>query len=324
MDFSVFIKDIEKQKTYSSRGNSSGTQFSVRKKTIENTNCCFEVALAWAISAKNTLHSVHGYSPNQLVFGKNPNLPAFLNDKLPALEGVSTSEVVADNLNAMHAARKQFIACESSEKLRRALHHQVRTGIAQAYKNGDAVLYKRNLCDRWLGPGTVIGWEHKQVLVKHGGTYVRVHPSRLAPYPETYRSSSKDSIKEPSASQNRLEESPDVPISEKFDMNGDLGTTNNNVEQHQTVEARDRPHKQDFTPKKIELPKPGQTIKCKLANDTDPEWKKLNVISMAGKATGKNKHLMNMVMEQGEPFWLDFEHGVSEWQTSEVEETKLV
>ena len=29
---------------------------------------------------------------------------------------------------------------------------------------------------------------------------------------------------------------------------------------------------------------------------------------------------MNVIMEQGEPFWLDFEHGVSEWQTSEAEE----
>ena len=127
------------------------------KKTIEDTQCSFEIALAWAISAKNTLHSVHGYSPNQLVFGRNPNQPGLLNDKLLALEGVSTSEVVADNLNAMHAARKQFIECEFSEKLKRALRHQVRISIAQTYKNGDTVLYKRNMCDRWLGPGTVIG-----------------------------------------------------------------------------------------------------------------------------------------------------------------------
>lgn len=68
------------------------------KKTIEDTSCSFEVALTLAISAKNTLQSVHGYSPNQLVFGKNPNPPSFLNDKLPALEGVSTSEIVASNL----------------------------------------------------------------------------------------------------------------------------------------------------------------------------------------------------------------------------------
>ena len=79
------------------------------KKTQEDTHCSFEMALAWAISAKNTLHSVHGFSPNQLVFSRNPNLPSFLNDKLPALESVSTSEVVAINLNAIHAARKQFI-----------------------------------------------------------------------------------------------------------------------------------------------------------------------------------------------------------------------
>ena len=131
------------------------------KKTLEDTHCSFEIALVWAISIKNSLHSVHGLSPNQLVFCRNPNLPSFLNDQLSALEGVSTSEVVASNLNAMHAARKQFIKCESLEKLRRALGHQVRTGITQSYKNVNVVFYKRSLCDRWLAPGTVIGWEYK-------------------------------------------------------------------------------------------------------------------------------------------------------------------
>ena len=73
----------------------------------------------------------------QLIFGRNPNLTSFLIDKLSALEGVSTSEVVASNLNAMHIAGKQFIMCESLEKLRRALRHQVRTSIIQSFKNGD-------------------------------------------------------------------------------------------------------------------------------------------------------------------------------------------
>ena len=89
----------------------------------ENAQWNFEVALSWAVNAKNTLHNLHGYSPNQLVFGKNPNLPSLLNNQLPALEGVSNSETVADNLNAMHAARKGFIECEASEKLRRAVCH---------------------------------------------------------------------------------------------------------------------------------------------------------------------------------------------------------
>ena len=102
------------------------------KKTLEETHCSFEIALAWTISTKNTLHSVHGFSPNQLAFGRNPNMSSFLNDKLPASEGVSTSEIVASNLNAMHAARKQFIKCESLEKLRCSFCHQVRTSITQS------------------------------------------------------------------------------------------------------------------------------------------------------------------------------------------------
>ena len=43
----------------------------------------------------------------------------------------------------------------------------------------------------------------------------------------------------------------------------------------------------------------------------------MTVISKAGKITakhGKNNYMMNVVMENGEPFWLDFKDGVSEWE----------
>ena len=59
----------------------------------------------------------------------------------------------------------------------------------------------------------------------------------------------------------------------------------------------------------------------KLANDDDSKWRKLNVISRAGKATGKNKHLMNVALEQSKSFWLDFEHRVLEWKLSEIRPT---
>ena len=58
-----------------------------------------------------------------MVFGKNPNLPSILIDRPPALEGVSSSDIVVDNLNAMLNARKAYVESESSEKLRRALRH---------------------------------------------------------------------------------------------------------------------------------------------------------------------------------------------------------
>ena len=210
-----------------------------------------------------TLHCVYEFSPNQLVFGMNLNLPSFLNDKLAALEGVSTSLVVA-----VHAARKQFIKCESLEKLRQALCHQVRTSKTLSYKNGD-VFYKRNICDWWLGTGTVIGWEHKQVLVKHGGTYVRVHPCCLVPHSEKYQSSSESESRiEPTTSSSGPKETSNISISEENNVEEELGTPSDHAEQ-QTV--RNGPTKQNPIRKTIELPKPEQTIECKLTNDDDSE-----------------------------------------------------
>ena len=154
-------------------------------KTLEDTKCLFDVAVAWTVSAKNTLNTVHWFSLNQLLFGKNPSLQSVALNKPPALEGVTACDIVAENLNAMHAAHKAYIASESSGKLRRALRHQVRPAISARYNIGDLVYFKRNDLDQWLGPGTVIGTEHKQVLIKHGGSYVRVHPCRLIPYSKT-------------------------------------------------------------------------------------------------------------------------------------------
>ena len=99
------------------------------------------LAVAWAVSAKNALHNAHGFNPNQLVFGKNPNFPAVVRNKPPALEGKATSEIVACNLNAMHAARQAFIKNESAEKLRRALSHQTPTYNDVKYFTGDIVYY---------------------------------------------------------------------------------------------------------------------------------------------------------------------------------------
>ena len=79
---------------------------SMLDKIINEAGCKLEVALSWAINAKNCLHNVYGFSPSQLVFGQNPNLPSVLNDKLPALGGTTSSEEVAKHLNAKHEARK--------------------------------------------------------------------------------------------------------------------------------------------------------------------------------------------------------------------------
>ena len=112
------------------------------KKTIQDVKCLPEVALAWAISAKNSLQSHGGFSLNQLVFGHNINLPSVLTDDLPALETSTSNDIIRKNMEAMWKARESYIQVESSECIRRALRHNVRTYANERYCNGDKVYYR--------------------------------------------------------------------------------------------------------------------------------------------------------------------------------------
>ena len=64
---------------------------------------------------------------------KNPNFPVSLNSNLPTLKIVTSNYVVAGNLNVMHAARQTFIQNESSEEVKCALSHQIRTSGDDGY-----------------------------------------------------------------------------------------------------------------------------------------------------------------------------------------------
>ena len=148
-------------------------------KTMEDTGCDIETALAWSVSAKNSLQNVSGYSPNQLVLGKNVNMPAVSESKPPALEVQTKSELVRENLNVLQKARENFIKAEASEKIKRALSKKLRTYSEVNFESGDMVYYKRRMQKGWKGPGRVLGKEGNFVLLRHGSTFYRCHPSQL-------------------------------------------------------------------------------------------------------------------------------------------------
>ena len=148
-------------------------------RTLEDNKIDLELALAWCINAKNSLANLHRFSPFQLALGQNPRLPSTFVDKLPALTPVATSKILADNLTALHKACKAFIQSESSEKLRRALNHNIRTSRDIKYLSGDSVFFRRANESHWRGPGKVLGQDGQQVLVKYGSRYIRVHPCRI-------------------------------------------------------------------------------------------------------------------------------------------------
>ena len=148
-------------------------------KTKNDVKCDDETALAWAVSAKNCLQNVYGFSPNQLVLSQNVNLPSVIDDKPPALESHTSSDLIRTNLNALHSARKNFIEAESSEKIRRALSKNIRSYSEVHYQAGDRVYYRRNSKKGCNGPAKVLGKDGNFVLVRQGAAYYRCHPCDL-------------------------------------------------------------------------------------------------------------------------------------------------
>ena len=149
------------------------------KKVMQDEKCDAQTALAWAVSAKNALSNKSGYSPNQLLFGFNPNSGSVLTDNIPALYPNSESDIVRMNINARHTAKIGHIEAEASDKIRKALRSKVRSYADENYTSGQKVYYRRENTKAWRGPAIVLGAEGKFVLIRHGGAFYRVHPCHL-------------------------------------------------------------------------------------------------------------------------------------------------
>lgn len=148
------------------------------KLVADNPGVDERVLLKWANMARNSLQMWSGFSSHQLVFGVNPNLPNVMNGNLPAMESSSISRTFSDHLHYLQQARKQFIASEADERIRRALRNKVRAA-EEVYSYGDKVLYKRENNERWIGPAKVLFQDGKVIWIRHGDYIVKVSPTRL-------------------------------------------------------------------------------------------------------------------------------------------------
>lgn len=271
------------------------------KKVKEDRKCSWDMALQWALMAKNSLSNVHGFSAHQLVFGTNPNLPSVLNDKLPALEGTTTSKVVGEHVAALYSARRAYTQAECSDRIRRALRKQVRTSRDEIYTLGDRVYYKRPDNKEWKGPGKVIGQDGVVVFVRHGGQIVRVHVCRLKKVGEELCGNRQDDYEKSDDKENRSTEKEtdektieegDTDSKDDEDIIDDYHVDENPVQNLATHERNVRPEndaRQNAGTVKV---KSGNRITFKL--EADGQSYTADVISRAGKATGVHKNWYNI------------------------------
>ena len=286
----------------------------VQKMLEEDPRLDLNVALAWAVNAKNSMQNHLGYSPIQLVLGNHPNLPSVMVNQPPAFEEAEVSGTVIKHLNALHAARRAFTKAESSDRIRKALRHRVRA-TETTFTSGDRVFYKRDDSNRWRGPGKVIGQDGKIVFIRHGSQLVRVASCRtIKTQPEVVEPSA-DSIGEP----RHVDKMNCVEDDEEVD-NQDVESINDGVQDEEShmedyvgdgselcgVESEQSQEEQmtesagsmsqsrgkDRVSERV-VPKVSERIKYRLPESE--EWIDATVLSRGGKSTGKNKYYVNVM-----------------------------
>lgn len=296
-------------------------------KIKEDANCSTDIALCWAVNAKNNMSNAYGFSPQQLVFGYT-SAPPGLDDtkiKLSQLDNETSSKIVADNINALHESRQAFLMAQNSDRIKRALKDRVYTSYETKYFPGDSVYYKTN-GKTWKGPGIVIGQYQKLVLVKTGGLFVRVHPSRIKlsekadkeinqdrqlinddigitnkNQDEETKSNDSDSDSESDSESCREEQVIDRNMTSRSELHDSNSTEEVHTEDIDSDNSREQIVKwtkitSDPSKKRIVLNQ-GDDIRFKTSDNED--FKEATVIGNAGRVTGINKDRYNIMSPGG-------------------------
>ena len=207
------------------------------------------------------------------------------------------------------------------------------------FRNGDSVYYKRESSNQWKGSGSVIGIENQAVMIKHGGSYVKVHPCHVIIENSEFQGKQSANYKEIDTSEETKskQDSFEMNDSDQIDEN-DMLNSNKSVAElvtsgshHSSSEAEINKEdgtvdsarnyqspvgdtenviqNQTFSP--ATLPKMKSTVKFKSAGDGN--WKVVKILSRAGKVSDKYKRFLNIEdVETKETDCLDWTE-VEEW-----------
>ena len=283
-------------------------------KTLEDRNCTPEIAICFAVFAKNCLLNSGGYSPFQLVFGQNPVLPSVIDGKVPYFNENSVPTFVSMHLDALNKARVAYLQAECSNRIRTAIRTNLRPDHGP-FQTGETVFYQRDY-PNWRGPAKVIGQDGKQVFLRHSGSVIRVHPCKLR------KSATEISLAEEEARESDIcQKSVGVPQLMESDDEEDLQALASASPDCPEVSS-EASEKAPFVPRHDKLPKKNDTIQFKPTNWPDDQWFTAKVLGRAGKATGKNKKFFNIEYQspsdwEGYQNCIDFSEEVADWRNLE-------
>ena len=168
-----------------SNGKNERNHFScdmvIDKLLEEDPQLTLKEAVSHAVCAKNMYINKTGFSPKQLMYGRQGAVPGISDGNPASMEPVSESEAFKRELVTRQKAEELFRKIECNDRIQKCLAQRTYGYNDNVYNNGDEVLFKENDKSRWSGPAKVTGTEGSKVRIIHAGHARTVPSCRVIP-----------------------------------------------------------------------------------------------------------------------------------------------
>jgi hypothetical protein len=164
----------------------------VEKIRRESPKMKLQDAIDQATWARNSLIIPHlGFSPFQMVYGRNPSLPGVSDATTGGLETMTESEIVKAMFHRMENTRIQWQIAEHDHRMKIAMKDRLPKETNIAFGIGDDITFRDRITKK-LYDGRIVGFEGPTALIKWGNSDRRVPTRELLPRRQRYQDSDTD------------------------------------------------------------------------------------------------------------------------------------
>ena len=168
----------------------------VEKLCRESPSITLQAAVDQASWARNSLiNAERGFSPFQLVYGRNPSLPGVSDTTTGGLETMTHSEIVKAMFYRMENTRIMMMRAETDHRLKIAAKGRLPTETNICFDIGDEITF-RDGKEGTLHDGRIIGFEGPVALIRWGNCDRKVPRRELLPRREIRQEENSDSESE--------------------------------------------------------------------------------------------------------------------------------
>ena len=258
-------------------------------------------ALNHALFAKNIEPNNKGFSPFQIVYGTNPNIPGIINSTPSSLNSEFASQDVREHLTRLNKAREAFRMADNDERIKRALKAKISNANDDFFETNDQVYFKKDQNIEWSGPASVVGQQGKVVFLRYGNNLRRVHKSKVIKVGKEY---SKGTDNEETEDENETKENVNQKET-SVSNEGPEETSEHDL--NLELETKLVPKRKSI----LRCPKKSRRIIFKIKEEDD--WTKALVKDVANKKA-LNQFECTLLLDNTDEIAVDFSNGVSKWE----------